>query len=432
MSPADPSPSQRRPLAYRLLWTWDHSSNWQLDLPARQEYGAANSYFKPAEGFLEDYRRVVDYASGHQINGVVVYGFLRDDHGGIESAKELCRYANSRGVRILPGVGINSYGGIYYDGRHEFSLHHWLLDHPELRAQPPRDPRTFHGWDFLYGDLACPSQPANQQWHADAIQWLSEEFEIGGINFETGDYGFCSCELCEARRPGEAGHISLTDMVDVYPSLFEAARRGRADQWLIAESYFDNVLEPEALAPLAGLPEDTVCQFTINRWYLPKLLAELTPEHVRRLPLRTNVIRTHIGSQWPFENRERYRFVAREFADLARLCTQTGIDGMNIFGEVSPFETANEINYLAFAAFSTDIELTWDAFVADVLGPLLGGPDLAREYVRILDDVTKGRDLSAGAGRAMRLADGVAHEGAHRRWVWLMDRVYRAQSSERS
>jgi hypothetical protein len=421
----DDSPST--PLAYRLLWTWDHSTNWRVDLPARQEYGAANSYFKPAEGFLEDYRRVVDYASRHQINGVVVYGLLRDDHGGIETAKELCRYANERGVRILPGVGINSYGGIYYDGRHQFSLRHWLLDHPNLRAKPPRDRRSLRAHDF-YGDIACPSQPENRQWHADAIQWLSEEFEIGGINFETGDYGICQCELCESRRPGQSGETSIADMVDIYPSLFAAARRARPDAWLIAETYVDNILDAEAIAPLANLPPDTICQFTLNRAYWQQVKQEMTAEHVRRLPLKTNVIRTHMGSQWPFEKRERYRFVARDFADLARLCTRVGIDGMHIFGEVSPLETANEINYLAFTTFAADTAITWDAFVSDVLGPLLGGADLAADYVHILENPIAAHELDGAVRRARDQAASVTDDDQHRRWVWLMNRIYRERA----
>ena len=89
-------------LPYRLLWTWDHSTNWYLEQVGLQEIGALNYYSKPADGFLEDYRRLVDFMSLHRIGGVTIYGFLRDNHGGVEAAQELCRYAAERGVRILP------------------------------------------------------------------------------------------------------------------------------------------------------------------------------------------------------------------------------------------------------------------------------------------------------------------------------------------
>jgi hypothetical protein len=189
----------------------------------------------------------------------------------------------------------------------------------------------------------------------------------------------CRCPLCESRREGDRGRWSVADIAELYPALFAAARRARPDLWLIAEAYFDNLLDLPDIAPLAALPPETICQYTINRHYWPRVQAELTADYVARLPTRTNVIRTHMGSQWPFANRERYRLVAREFAELAQRIAAAGIQGMNVFGEVSPLNTANEINYLAFVTFTTDATMTWERFVADVLGPLLGGADAAVE-----------------------------------------------------
>src|SRR5262249_5131351 len=105
-------------LTYRLFWTWDHSTNWDLDQPGQQDVGANNVYSKPATAFAEDYRRLIDFMSRHRLNGLVIWGFLRDGHGGIEAAQEIARYGKERGVRILPGVGINAYGGIYWEGNH--------------------------------------------------------------------------------------------------------------------------------------------------------------------------------------------------------------------------------------------------------------------------------------------------------------------------
>src|SRR5262249_55578253 len=185
---------------------------------------------------------------------------------------------------------------------------------------------------------------------------------------------------------------------ELYPTLFAAARRARPGAWMIAEAYFDNLLEREAIAPLAALPPETICQFTINRRYWPRVKAELTPEYVRGLPGRTSVIRTHMGSQWPFENRERYRYAARDFADLARLAAGTGVQGVSVFGEVSPLSTVNEINYLAFSAFASDPGITWEGFVAGGLGPLLGGPDAAATYLATLERLTTPADAAPVAG----------------------------------
>jgi hypothetical protein len=198
---------------------------------------------------------------------------------------------------------------------------------------------------------------------------------------------------------------------------------------MIAEAYFDNLLDPEAIAPLAALPPETICQYTINRRYWPRVKAELTPEYVRRLPTRTNVIRTHMGSQWGFEQGERYRLVARDFADLARLAAATGMQGMNVFGEVSPLETANEINYLAFATFANEPPTTWEAFVERVLGPRLGGAAAAAEYLSLLELLPAPEaSLREATSRARELAGACAGDEQYRRWVWLSDRLYRARA----
>jgi hypothetical protein len=413
-------------LPYRLFWTWDHSTNWYLEQVGLQEIGALNYYAKPSDGFLEDYRRLVDFMSLNRIGGLTIYGFLRDNHGGIEAAQELCRYATERGVRILPGVGINAYGGIYWEGQHRYNLTTWLRQQPELRATLG-DPPAFQIPDFpelwfpetQYADAACPSKAENARYHEEAIQWLAETFQIGGINFETGDYGVCQCDDCSARRSAD-DTWSLKDMALLYPRLFAAARRGRADLWLVSEAYWDNILNLEALAPLADLPDDAIYQFCINRSYWPSVKAELTRAHVSRLPRSKNVVRTHMGTQW---NHERYQLVAPRFAALMRLVHSTGMQGATIFSEAAAFSVVNEINYLAFARFGYDAGLTWDQFVAADLGPLLGGVAAAERYLELLDTPNDSSSLARATAEARDIASAQADE-SFRRWVWLQNRLY--------
>jgi len=413
-------------LPYRLFWTWDHSTNWYLEQVGLQEIGALNYYSKPAEGFLEDYRRLVDFMSLQRISGVTIYGFLRDSHGGIAAAQELCRYAAERGVRILPGVGINAYGGIYWEGNHRYNLSTWLRQHPELRARLDK-PIAFHLpelprlWfpETHYSDTACPSRPENARYHEEAIQWLAETFEIGGINFETGDYGVCVCPECAARRRADETW-SLRDQAMLYPRLFEAARRSRPDLWLVSEAYWDNILDLGALAPLADLPEDAIYQFCINRSYWPKLKQGLTRQHVAHLPRPKNVLRTHMGSQW---NHERYELVARRFAELMQLVYSAGMQGATIFGEVGAFSTVNEINYLAFARFGYQADLSWEQFVANDLAPLLGGVEPAECYLALLATPNERAALLRAADEARGIAASQAGE-SYRRWVWLQNRLY--------
>jgi hypothetical protein len=421
-------------LPYRILWTWDHSTNWNLEQTGIQEIGALNYYLKPSGGFLEDYTRLVDFMSRNRIGAVTVYGFLRDNHGGVDAARQLCTYAAERGVRIIPGVGINAYGGIYWEGDNRFNLTTWLRKNPQLRAVLDK-PAAFHIpdvpelWfpDNQYTDAACPSRPENASFHEEAIRWLAESFPIGGINFETGDYGTCHCVECAARRK-EDSSWSFRDMALLYPRLFEAARASGRDLWLISEAYWDTILDLDALKPLDALPDTAIYQFCINRSYWPRLRNELTARHVAALPRRRNILRTHMGSQW---NGERYTLVARRFAEMARLAYETGMKGMTIFGEVSAFETVNEINYLAFARFGYSPLLSWEDFVRDDLGPLFGGEAEAEKYLQLLSVQADARELERASAEAQDIARRTSGEVC-RRWVWLQNRLYRTRAMLRS
>ncbi len=55
-------PKPALPSSY--FWTWDHSTNWMLDDPGMQFTGCYNKYLKAPETFLEDYRRLSDFAAG--------------------------------------------------------------------------------------------------------------------------------------------------------------------------------------------------------------------------------------------------------------------------------------------------------------------------------------------------------------------------------
>ena len=146
----------------------------------------------------------------------------------------------------------------------------------------------------------------------------------------------------------------------------------------------------------------------------------MTREHVACLPQPKNVLRTHMGTQW---NHERYELVARRFAEMMALLHRTGMQGGTIFAEVSAFSTVNEINYLAFARFGYQSDLTWEAFVADDMGPLLGGPEAAERYLALLAAPNEVGALRRAASEARDVASAQASD-AYRRWVWLQNRLH--------
>jgi hypothetical protein len=442
-------------LTYRTFWTWDHSTNWDLGQIGMQEIGVFNPYGKPPDGFLADYTRLVDFMSRNCIPAVVIYGMFRDSHGGVEAAQALCRYANERGVRILPGVAINAYGGIYWEGDHPFNLATWLRKHPELSARMER------GVGFQIEDLAfplnfprsdytvsgCPSRPENQQWMADGIAWLAETCGIGGINIESGDYGVCACEICGARRAaredasrrGEfAESWSHADMADFYPRLFEAARSHahRDDLWLYSELQWDNLLDAEAHAPLRALPRQGIYQHTLNRSYWNLVKERLTPDYVNGLPTETNAFRAQFACQWNGSRAtDRYKFNGRDFAELAWKAAECGLEGLTIWGEASAFHAATEMSYLAFARFTYDPSLTWDRFIREDLAPRLGGGEAANRFLEITDLLDREVPIEQSELRRLHAevvdASHQADYDAGRRWLSLGDRIARREMNSR-
>src|SRR5688572_26536204 len=61
----------------RVFWTWDHSTEWALNRTGAQNMGAANPYMRDTAAFLEDYTKLLNWAGGHHIDAVVIWGLLR-------------------------------------------------------------------------------------------------------------------------------------------------------------------------------------------------------------------------------------------------------------------------------------------------------------------------------------------------------------------
>ncbi|MCH8188420.1 MAG: hypothetical protein IIB66_06935 [Proteobacteria bacterium] len=435
-------------LTYRTFWTWDHSTNWELSQIGQQEIGVFNPYGKPPDGFLADYKRVVDYCSRNRIAAIVIYGFLRDSHGGIETAQDLCVYANERGVRIIPGIAIGAYGGVHWEGEHQFNLAVWLKAHPQFAATMEKGvgfqlqdlsfPLSFPKSDYTVS--ACPSAPETMDWMTDAVSWLAETFEIGGINIESGDYGVCGCERCVARR-GNAAETSRrvsdhgdswshTDMAENFPRLFAAAAAKREDLWIYCEMQWDNLLDPVAQAAQTKLPEGGIYQYTANKSFWRRLRTELQRDYVESLPTQPNVLRCQFACQWNGDERtERYALNARSFADMARKGSSAGMRGLTVWGEPSPYHATVELSYLAFARFSYAPTLTWEEFLEEDAAPLLGGREAAEQFVAIAEELDAHRRLPrtrlSELASAAREYGGAGGGEIARRWSSLADQIAR-------
>ena len=412
-------------IQHRLFWTWDHSMDWRPLTRGIQEFGCGDPYYKDPEEFINDYKNLIDFSAEHGFNGIVIYGFLRDTHGGIEAAQELCNYGRESGVPIIPGIGVLTYGGVYWEGNHEFNLSNWLERHPHLIGELPRVSNPF----IWYHRIGCPSREENQRWMQDAIQWLCETFDIGGINLETGDYGICVCKECRSRFSDRPEHPktlqigdnvwSLEDMVELLPPLIEIAQKINPEILPICESYMDYFLDTTKTDILKNLPEAAILQFSVTGSYWPRFKQEMDLQLASQLPPHEKIIRTEMGSQW-YDN-ARFKLVAREFSELTKQVARLGMEGISIWGEVSANNTANEINYLSVSYFAEHPGASWEDFINVQLAPLLGGEEEAEFFVTLLEseEITP-TDLE----RAKNILGGMS-ERYYQRWLWLVSHLYK-------
>lgn len=395
-------------LPYRIFWNWDHSTNWVRGVRGEQEDGCFNPYLKKADAYPHDFRRLLDYMGEHKLNGLILWGFLRDSHGGVAHSSQLVDHAVERGVRVLPGIGSSFYGGFYYEGNHRFNVNTWLADNPPSLRFLDQKAKRLH-------NAICPSQPRNIQWLREGAEWLFSEFpQLGGANLENGDFFTCQCADCRRlRQKPENDPNFYFDMMVTQLPILEAARRLLPDAWMTYATYTgfspeeiwkrtDKSLVRSAVPRFVSqFPEDSICQWTLTHmvdgWgrepeadVRKKWPAGLRP------PTRHSIGLLHQGSVWHratewWTKSPRGNDTGQRYVDISELirytcarCAEEGLEGLEILGEASDASPGSEINYLAFEEFTWHPKTTMDSFVENRLARIYGSAEDARNFLRMV------------------------------------------------
>ena len=336
------------------LWCWDARMTWddEPDTIALRMAAADKKfpYPKKSESFLVGFKRLVDYCARIGVHSITVWGFLRDAHGGSRAAAELCEYASDRGVGILPGVGLCSYGGYFYDGDHPFNLDTYLRKHPE-RISSANEERGGR----VVTPVLDPALDANRAWWRDGLEWMLETFKIAGIDYEMGDFIINPSPEAVAARDalGFKADGNIMDSVVALRELMDYAYQALPDGTFINCTY-------RGLQDITGFPEmpyvnalhaKTVWEYTMRRTVqLPGFPDDFTgmPDHRKYAYLHW------FNASTKTMDKDYVAEIARVFPGLAKL----GFEFVGSYGEVSANGNAlGDRNYRAQVAWAKDPKL---------------------------------------------------------------------------
>jgi len=392
------------------FWTWDHSTNWMLDDPGLVDFGCSNAYLKSPETYVEDYRQLTDLSAGLGIKGILIWGFLRDEHGGVEYAKRVADYAASKGVAIMPGVGTNAYGGIYYRGNHKYNIPTFVAKYPEASRVTSQGVRLKGG--------TCPTSPIFVEWLNEGLHWLFREFNIGGINLENGDFIVCHCKRCkELHSTWKKGEPAFwMAQYHAYSTALKAIEDQLDDKFVTWATYkgfnpgFPKdpktqrpggymACERPALADKLPkkLAERSFAQWTLSNIikYEPVSLIDYLDDGAPKVvfdninwreglkpPTVRNVGFIHHGSQW--SGLSRHHLIISTIKESCLRAYREGLEGLSIVGEMSSMNVTNALNYLAFSHFIHWPEDSLRAFGRKTLGQVLKSEDEGEAFAELL------------------------------------------------
>ncbi len=238
----------------KIWWTWDIRTRW------------AHGFSGSDDAFVESYRAAIDAALRYRVEGLVIWGFLRDRHGGIDAARRVCDYAAERQVTILPGMGIDSYGGAYYESDSRWSLNTYLEEHAEARAVDEQGEPQLQRWppsDTSRRYVGCPADPGLMDFYRESVEWLIKTFDLRGLQLEQGDVALCHCPRCRGRTRTDvlkmAGRTCLEDLASRVAPVVTHALETKPDLTVIVENYSGMLpADVQRAAPfLEGFPDET-------------------------------------------------------------------------------------------------------------------------------------------------------------------------------
>ena len=299
--------------------------------------------------FIENYTRLIDFMSEIGLEYLLIWGLLRDSHGGVDAAIKICEHAHDKKVKIIAGIGTQGYGGIYYEGNHEFNSSTWIAKHPELSENTVQISQN--ATINLRGKEICPSNPRNIDWLTRGVEWLLTSVPVDGLYLENGDYINCACPICNKKRMEveDICEIYFRSLTISYQPVLDFVRKHHPDIFVINTLY--SGFNKKFLQDHSGLFKLSQFDNTYNMWTLTNTSKKENWEKGIEFDNNNNIGYFHYFSS--ANNSHQMNFAQRICENFNKL-TALKFKGAAIYGEEPANSIVALINYITFAKCVND------------------------------------------------------------------------------
>ncbi len=348
-----------------------------------------------ADPDLPGLKSQVDFMSQARLNGLVLWGLFDSPQENTAALTEFCRYAELRGVRILPAVTLGAGVGFADRAGHPYNLATWAGSHPELRS--------IDSAGKLRDNTLCPSKRDNQRWYQDGLRWIYASIKAGGVYFDSSQLLPCYCAECRKTRAslknGDSDYFK--DLALFVDGASRVVLELDPNAWVSysTRTGFDNLTfrspngseQPSGLlipiSPLAGssyppaFPQ-VVPEQALALWNLAAMLEQQAWPSPFRAPARHNLGLLEWRDQPGRSQPELY------FKRIQQITSQALSSNLEGFAMVTKSPLASpiaELNSLTFAEFAFNPANDRSSFLKVKLSPYYPGPDGSQLLEKLLD-----------------------------------------------
>ncbi len=339
---------------------------------------------------FSEIKKMLDFMSQHRLNGLVQKDFLANAEAATADSQELCRYANERGIGILPVISLGYQAALVSSSsaNSRFNLNAWLKNHPELRAMDQKG-------NFLDHAL-CPEKSENRNWYREGLKWVYENFKIGGIQLELTSQFVCYSEDCKRARQSMGGNDPdyYKDMARLVTFMADEIHKLDASLWVgLATNTgfdFDSVRKPTRYSPFEGQfytpypPEfvKLIPDFVVYQWSLVPMFDNNVWPSPFVAPGKDNMGYLHWGDTATKTHKQLF---FKRIQEITHHTISSNLKGLALAVEEPSTLSNAELNYLVFSEYAFNPATDAEDFFRYKLSRFYGGEEAAKKLLKILD-----------------------------------------------